>query len=287
MFYKFNPQRAGNTNFEDSYEYIRLYFDNGEWKGYRFHDGESLVYFAMAGSSRKPEAGRFKIFKPLGSEPVVKLKHLVGSLKQQSKNQVQVVCLPAKVANKLQGLRKKQFRYLVFDVKAMEGLKGQKWKNVRQKITRFERENRSVRVETLREGNYRKVVHFVSKWRREALDTRGFSYAQVRKAKFAAKYYADKIDRQKIWGYVYFTGGKVSAFQLLYRISDNAAANPIGLSDVSIDGLAEYSQVHAWTQAQMGGIKYINDGPSWRRSLEKYKRKFNPVKEQIVIETYI
>ena len=252
------------------------------------------MYFAMAGTDRKRDTIRSKMFKPLGAKPVMTLRKLVKILKDISDNQIQIVCLPPKVANRLQDWKRKQFRYLVFDVDDMEGLAGQKWKNVRQKVSRFERDNRSIRVESLSERNSGKVVHFISKWRREALDTRGFSYAQVDKARFAAKFYADRINRyhdqkkpdQKIWAYVYFVGGRVSAFQVLYRLGERSAANPVGMADTHIYGLAEYSQVHAWTQAQLNGIKYINDGPSWRRSLEAYKRKFNPVGEQLVIEAY-
>lgn len=287
LFYKFNPLSKERTNFEDSYEYIRLYFDAGEWRGSRFFDGESLLFFARAGSEDKPDTVRYKIAKPLGAEPVVKLTSLVERLRGVTTQSITIVCLPAAVANQLEGFRKKQFRYLVYETAGLADLKGQHWKSVRQKITKFKREHGQVRIEKLNESNSTKVVHLIADWRRSALHERGHSYTQIDKAKFAARYYADKIDGKNLWGNVYFIEGRAAAFQFLYRVGANAAANPIGITDISIDGLAEYSQVHSWREAAESGIKYINDGPSWRKSLEQFKRKFNPVEEQLVVECYI
>jgi hypothetical protein len=275
-----------NANFEDSYEYIRLYFDAGDWKGMRYFDGENLIFFAKAGIPDKPSTVRYKIFKPLGAEPIAKLTALVEMLRGTTTQPIQIVCLPTSIANKLEGYKKKQYRYFIYDVTDMVGLTGQRWKNVRQKVTKFERNYGKVKTKKLSSAISDHVVHFIGAWRTEALHERGFSYTQVDKNKFAARYYADKIDEKNLWGYVYYVEGRVAAFHLMYRINDDAAANPIGLSDISIDGLAEYSQVHAWTQAAKAGIKYINDGPSWRKSLEQFKKKFNPVANQLAIECY-
>ena len=292
LFYRFNPPAEGDdeiirANFEDSYEYIRLYFDSGDWHGMRYYDLDTLIFFAEAGSVENPSARRFKVYKPLGHDPLGKLNMLIDKLRSITDQGITVTCLPAEIANNIDSGKKRQFRYLIFDCFELLELYGQRWKNVRQKITRFEKEHRNVRIEHLSERNSERVVHFISEWRRCALHERGHSYAQVGKSKFAARYYAGMVDEKNIWAYVYFVGGKVSAFQLLYRVGSNAAANPIGMSDISMDGLAEYSQVHAWQQAAEAGIRYINDGPSWRRSLEDFKRKFNPVDSQLVIECYL
>jgi hypothetical protein len=287
LFYSFIKPNESNTNFEDSYEYIRLYFNSGEWSGYRFDNGKTFVFFAKAGDTEKPATLRYKIGKPLGAEPVAALEALVEVLKSRTGNQIQVVCLPKDIANELKGVKKKQFRYFIYDLDELGELSGQKWKNVRQKLTKFEKDNRSVRVEELDSDNSENVVHLISSWRKEALMIRGFSYTQVEKAKFAARYYADKIDNKNIWAYVYIVGGKTAGFELLYRIGRDAAANPIGFTELAIDGLAEYAQVHAWQEVAKSGIRYVNDGPSWRRSLEAYKRKFNPITEQLVIECYL
>ena len=287
LYYSFVASDEASTHFEDSYEYIRLYFDSGEWQGFRFYDGKSLVFFAKAGDDDKPATVRYKIAKPLGAEPVAALEALVDVLKGRTENQVQVTGLPKEIANQLKGVKKKQFRYFIYDTAEIGDLSGQKWKNVRQKLTKFEKENRSVKVEKLDADNSEKVVHLISSWRKEALTERGFSYTQVEKAKFAARYYTDKVDNKKIWAYVYFVGGRTAGFELLYRLGENFAANPIGFAEISIDGLAEYAQVHAWREVAKSGIRYVNDGPSWRRSLEAYKKKFNPTLQQLVIECYV
>jgi hypothetical protein len=289
LFYRFNPVPSeplpqDKVRFEDSYEYIRLYFDSGDWHGQRYYDGDTLIFLAHSGRSDRPASVRYKIFKPLGSEPVQKLYALLEHLKGSTDKQITVTCLPVELANDLEGFRKKQFRYLIYNVESISDLSGGSWKNVRQKLTKFKREHGKVRIDMLSKANREKVVHFISSWRREALNERGFSYAQVEKAKFAARYYSDKMDTSQIWAYVYYIEGRVSGFQLLYRLGPNAAANPIGLADISIDGMAEYSQVHAWTEAAGHGLIYINDGPSWRRSLEQFKSKFNPISEQLVFE---
>jgi len=286
LFYSLVKTDDNGINFEDSFEYIRLYFDSGEWTGRRYYDGKNLIFFAETGDDNKPATLRYKVSKPLGAEPVAALEALVEILKARTDGPIKVAGLPKEIANELKCVKKKQFRYNIYDLAEFGDLSGQRWKNVRQKITKFEKSNSSVRVEKLDADNCENVVHLIASWRKEALTERGFSFTQVEKAKFAARYYADKVDNNNIWAYVYFVGGKAAGFEMLYRIGSAAAANPIGFTELTFSGLAEFAQVHVWREAVKNGIRYINDGPSWRRSLEKFKRKFNPVDEQLVIECH-
>jgi hypothetical protein len=96
--------------------------------------------------------------------------------------------------------------------------------------------------------------------------------------------FSSKNDFQNVWGMVYRLRGRVVAFQLLYRLGPDAAAHAIGLALNEIKGLSETTQVQIWELLYNQGIRFINDGPSWRPGLERYKKKFNPIKSQKVFE---
>ena len=56
--------KENRIKFEDSFEYIRLYFNSGGYQGYKFYDQDNdvLLLFAIEGKKRP----RVKLYKPLG-----------------------------------------------------------------------------------------------------------------------------------------------------------------------------------------------------------------------------
>jgi hypothetical protein len=282
------PQTSSDShmNFEDSFEYIRMYFNSGRYSGFKYYDDESLLVFALE-KKKKPH---FKLFKPLGENANQKLSDIIAGLSAATQYPIQMVCLNNGNLKALRKVRQievkniKEFSYYIYDLERLDNLKGRHWKNVRQKIATFNRNYPKLKAERLSMGNSDDTVHFIGAWRRYLLSKRQFSYVNLEKNKFAAKYYADKNDYHNIWASVYKLRGRIVAFQLLYRLGTEAAAHAIGLADTEIKGLSEFSQMHIWNELASAGIRYINDGPSWRSGLDRYKRKFNPIATQQVFE---
>ncbi|MFW9874769.1 MAG: phosphatidylglycerol lysyltransferase domain-containing protein [Candidatus Thorarchaeota archaeon] len=230
------------------------------------------------------------MLRPLGKGALDKLPDVIAVLNSNSTEHIQIVCLnneDLKVLKKNKRLEIKsikEFNYFIYDLDTMNDLRGVKWKNVRQKISTFRKNHPKLKIEHLSKNNYEDVIHFIGAWRRTLLSKRGLSYSNLEKNKFAAKYYSDKNDFKNIWSTVYRLSKRVVAFQLLYRLGPNSAAHAIGLADTSIPGLSETTQINIWEQLQDQRIRYINDGPSWRVGLDRYKRKFNPISAQKVFE---
>jgi hypothetical protein len=183
----------------------------------------------------------------------------------------------------------KSFEYYIYDLDESLDLKGNKWRNVRQKFNTFQKNHPKVKSTPLTTENSKKVLHFISAWRTDTAATRGFSYVDIDKNKAAARHYQNKIDHEGLWAKAYYIHGNVEAFQLLYRIltpagSESAGAHAIGMANNRIPGLSEYSQIDIWRQLGQKGIRYVNDGPSWRTGLKRYKQKFNPCGVQKVYE---
>jgi len=269
-------------DFENSFEYIRLYFNSGRFRGLKFYDDQNLIMFALE-KKKKPH---FKLYKPLGGHGLQKFTEIITLLSSITNYPIQIVCLDnehVKILKKQRSIKVKnikEFKYYIYDLNKLTGLSGNQWKTVRQKITAFNRNYPKLKIEHLTPQNYNKTIHFIGAWRRELLANRGLSYANLEKNKFAAQYYSDKNDFENIWATVYSLDTRVVAFQLLYRLGPDAAAHAIGLADTKIKGLSEFAQIHIWEQLHDSGIRYINDGPSWRPELEKYKLKFNPITSQ-------
>ena len=282
------PINKFRLNFEDSFEYIRMYFNSGRFSGFKFYDNNSLIIFAI----EKKKKLHFKVLKPFGPNSIQKLVEIIKVLSYQTKFPVQVVCLnndqlkALKNSSELILTNIKEFNYYIYDLKTLNDLHGNCWKNVRQKVTAFNSNypKNKFKIERLNLDNCRETVHFIGGWRRELIARRELSYANLEKNKFAAQYFADKNDFDHIWSTVYRHRGSVVAFQLLYRLGPTAAGHAIGLADTNIKGLAEASQVDIWKQVYNCGIRFINDGPSWRPGLERYKKKFNPLLIQKVYE---
>ena len=279
-------------NYENSFEYIRMYFNFGKRQGYKYYDGDTLIFFARVGSKQK---SHFKIFKPLSNnikESIDKLSTLIKILKKDTLYPITIVCLTRdhlkniKPRLKIQKIR--SFDYFIYDLNELSDLKGIKWKNVRQKVNAFIKNNPNIKITQLNEANSKKILHFIPAWRKGAIISRGFSYADIEKNKFAVRFYSNKVDLNNIWAKVYYIQGRVEGFQLLYRLiqtqTHKACAHAIGLANHKIIGLSEYSQIDIWQDVKKDGIRYINDGPSWRPGLKKYKQKFNPCGTQQVYE---
>jgi hypothetical protein len=275
--------------FENSFEYIRLYFNSGQYLGFKLHDDNILLIFAIT-KKKKPH---LTLFKPFDQRSMERIPDIIINLSTITGNQIQMVCLDNESLNELKRLvgvdvkNIKEFNYYIYDLDMLGDLAGNRWKNVRQKINNFNTKYPKLKIEKLGPENYNNVLHFIGQFRRELLDNRGHSYANLEKNKFAVQYYLDKNDFRNIWSTIYKLQGRVVAVQLLYRLGENSAAHAIGLADTEFTGLAEAAQIDIWRKVYDCGIRFINDGPSWRPGLDRYKRKFNPIHYQRVFECKI
>lgn len=295
LFKSFMKQGENDHNknlqikFENSFEYIRIYFNVGRYIGFKFHDGENLIIFAI----EKKKRPKVKMFKPLGPNFEKVLSDLISLLNSYTNSPIQMVCLDSQMLKRIKKRPElvvkniKEFNYYIYDLSTLNNLKGNAWKNVRQKISTFEKNNPKLKTERLTSENLNDVIHFIGTWRRQLISKRGISYSNIEKNKDAANYYSNNNDLENIWAMVLRLSGRVVALQLLYRLNENSAAHAIGLADNSVKGLSEFTQIDIWQRLINQGIKYINDGPSWRLGLERYKRKFNPISAQKVYECKI
>ena len=262
-------------SFCHSYRHYCLYYDNGYHHGYKFYDGHVLIPFSTSGSSYQT----LRVSRPWGGSSqfsqIETYVSFLDSLQKLSHRRIEIRDLPLHISNSLELEKKKQFRHLIYDLSTPLELTGHEWSNVRQKITHFQKAHPKVRVEKLNPENATAVVHFISEWAKNARSMRGFSYTDTTKDRYAARTYS-REPREDVWATVYKIEGRVVSFQLLYSIGSDAAAHAIGLAAGWIPGLSEYAQWDTWRRARERGIRWINDGYSWRRSLTDYKEKFNP-----------
>jgi hypothetical protein len=264
-----------------------MYFTTGGYRGFKYLDQENLIIFGIE------KKNKFKMFKPLGANAWEEFPGMVQFISSITNYPIHMVCLSNSDLKKLKRQTElevkniKEFNYYIYDLSHLGELSGNRWKNVRQKIAGFNRSYPKLKIEHLTPENSENVVHFIGAWRRYILSSRGHSYANLEKNKFAVRYYSHKNDMKNIWSTVYKLKGRVVAFQLLYRLGENSAAHAIGVADTEFKGLTETAQVDIWRRANQHGIRYINDGASWRAGLDRYKRKFNPVSIQTVFECKI
>jgi hypothetical protein len=279
-------KKSMNLNFEDSFEYIRMYFNSGNFLGFKLYDNENLLVFAV----EKKKKIHIKIFKPLGPGGFEALTDLINLCAEITLYPIHLVCVNDKLlknikdSSEIEVTNIKEFKYYIYDLNLLNNLKGTQWKNVRQKINSFKKSNPKIKIQRLMPENSNDVVHFIGAWRRNLLTNRALSYSNLEKNKFAARYYSNRNDLKNVWGMVYKLKGRVVAFQMLYRLSTTVAAHTIGLADPEVKGLSEFTQIHVWNLLAEGGIRYINDGASWRPGLDRYKRKFNPTVIQKIFE---
>lgn len=170
----------------------------------------------------------------------------------------------------------KEIHYNIYDIQKTIEHRGRSFENLRWHLNRFARDGHRVEAAPLGEARS-EVIHLIGEWRRRALKDRNFSYVDVASDKFGANYPGDP----QILSRVLRVDDKIAAFNLGYPIGfsreKKVFAHAIGICDLSIPGLAEFSQVDLWEKVASLGYQYINDGPSWRKGLEAYKKKFRPI----------
>lgn len=264
--------------FENSFDFIKIYFDNGRNVAYKYCNDENLIFFSKMGKNRI----RHQISKPLGEDVIDKSLSLHSHLKTVSDGDLFIRDLDEDLVRELDCEKIRRFEQFIYDLKEINDLKGSRWRNVRQKINRFQKDHKEVRIRKLNKDNYKDAVHLIGAWRKHGLEERGFSYSDIKKNLFTARYYSDKIDDENIWSYIYYIKSRPVSFQFLYRVSDDSAAHSIGISNIDFEGLSEFSQIDTWLMVKDCGIRLINDGYTWSNKLRTYKKKFNPMGKEIV-----
>jgi hypothetical protein len=187
----------------------------------------------------------------------------------------------------------KQLSYAIYDVKNTLGLKGSSFANLRWHLNKFDRKNHTIEVVDSKK-EIASAVHLIGKWRRQAIKQRGFSFADVRSDKLGINLLAQlketDIFRSMHQGHVGLPSviarvlkvdGTIAAVNIGFPLGifekQHVVAHAIGINDLSISHLAEYAQFDFWKQIDREGYRFVNDGPSWKRSLEIYKKKFRPI----------
>ncbi len=170
----------------------------------------------------------------------------------------------------------KEVYYNIYDIPKTIEHRGRSFSNLRWHLNRFERCGHRVEEVPIREASSQ-VIHLIGDWRRKALKDRNFSYVDVASDKFGANF----PDNPHTISKVLKVDGKVAAFNYGYPIGfsqqKNIFAHAVGISDLSIPALAEFAQMDFWQEVADLGYRYMNDGPSWRKGLEVYKKKFRPI----------
>ena len=184
----------------------------------------------------------------------------------------------------------RELYYQIYDLNQTLGKRGKKFSNLRWHLNKFHRADHNIEVVYLSE-NVKPVIHLIGAWKKDAVKKRGFSYVNLRSDKLAARlfgnstkgstYSSDEISFSDCLSRVLKVDGRIASFNFGYPLGflqkENVFAHAVGISDLSIPHLAEYAQYDFWNQIKQHGYSFVNDGPSWRNSLELYKQKFRPI----------
>ncbi len=187
----------------------------------------------------------------------------------------------------------KELHYATYDVNKTLNLQGLAFANLRWHLNKFKKKDHTVEVVSSKK-EIDSAVHLIGKWRSHAVKKRGFSFADVRSDKLGLKIISEIHDEKQaftqqkemvglhdILARILKVDGRIAAINIGYPLGifshQKVFAHAIGISDLSISHLAEFAQYDFWKQVHQAGYQYINDGPSWRRSLEMYKNKFRPI----------
>lgn len=200
---------------------------------------------------------------------------------------------------KIELVKLREMNYSIYDIEHTSSLKGKKFANLRWHLNSFKESGR--RVEAVPPGDHvEEVSHLIGLWRGQAIRTRGFSYADVRSDKWAARLLCrgygqgtkemggeiieGQISLDDVRARVLLVDGRVAAFNLGYPLGltrqRKIFAHAVGMADISIPHLAEFAQMDMWKMVWENGYTHINDGPTWRKGLEIYKNKFQPVERK-------
>ena len=186
----------------------------------------------------------------------------------------------------------KQIRYNIYDVNKTLNLHGESYANLRWHLNAFHNAGHSIQVVPL-EKIKKPVVHLIGQWRKDALQRRGFSWVDTRSDKQGIDLVTEEPDqsiitqiskdhptKNTILSRILKIDGSIASFNLGFPLgilqTHPVFAHAIGIADTSIPHIAEYAQYDFWKLIKQHGYQYINDGPSWRNSLETYKEKFRP-----------
>ena len=173
----------------------------------------------------------------------------------------------------------KEIYYATYDINKTLDLKGNNFSNLRWHLNSFEKANHKIECVNLKE-NEKEVIHLIGKWRSKTIKERGFSFIDVRSDKMAATFFS-KNHFDSVLSNVLKIDGIISSFNLGFPLgfSDRTDifAHAVGINDISIPHLAEYSQFEFWKQLKKSGYGFVNDGPTWRKSLGEFKKKFYPI----------
>ncbi|MCK5343374.1 MAG: hypothetical protein KAR20_08210, partial [Candidatus Heimdallarchaeota archaeon] len=190
----------------------------------------------------------------------------------------------------------KQIRYSTYDLEKTLALSGVKYANLRWHLNKFNNQKHKIKVVSL-EDVKKPIIHLIGQWRRDAMKNRGFSYVDIRSDKQGVKLCKEQkkksppeqssqdiLRQETVLTRILQVDGMIASFNLGYPLGifqhKQVFAHAIGIADTSIPHLAEYAQFDFWQQVEKRGYCTINDGPSWRYSLETYKDKFRPIKKK-------
>lgn len=222
-----------------------------------------------------------------------KVKHII--LRDVSEDLIQLITSSNACSVKIRSL--KEIYYQIYDVNKTLNKAGKEFANLRWHLNKFQKDNHIIQHVSLSD-HVKPVIHLIGLWKRAAIKQRGFSYVNVNSDKLAARLFSKKItmcprNEQSIpcsltiedcFSQVLLVDRKVASFHAGYPLGifkkQPVFAHAIGITDISIPHLAEYAQYEFWRQIQKKGYHYINDGPSWKMSLETYKKKFRPISKK-------
>ena len=185
----------------------------------------------------------------------------------------------------------KEINYQIYGVKRTLAHIGKQYANLRWHLNKFKKDKHRIESVPLQE-NKKAVIHLIGSWKKKAIEQRGFSFINVRSDKLAAELFdsSKQITNNKeilipqvsdCLSRVLKVDGQIRSFQFGFPLGiyekQNVFAHAIGITDLSIPHLAEYAQYNYWMQIHKQGYAYVNDGPSWKSSLEVFKQKFRPI----------
>ena len=183
----------------------------------------------------------------------------------------------------------REIQYQTYYLEKTVAKKGKEFANLRWHLNKFKRNNHIVESVPL-STNIKPVIHLIGSWKKNAIKHRGFSYINVRSDKQAARLFNKKFESTDYTeqpslsdciARVLKVDGQIKSFNFGYPIGifsrKNVFAHAIGIADLSIPHLAEYAQYDFWKLIKKSGYHFVNDGPSWKSSLETYKQKFRPM----------
>ncbi len=179
----------------------------------------------------------------------------------------------------------KELNYNLYNLKKSMENRGREFSNLRWHLNSFKKEGH--RVEAVPIHQYREEVeHLIGQWRSERLSSTNQSFFDIRSDKMAVALAHDLDGEDNVQDFhtpisrVLKVDGKVAAFNFGYPLGlfseSNVFAHAVGIADVKIPHLSEYAQMDFWKEVHDKGYLLINDGPTWRTELHRYKNKFRP-----------